>query len=313
MSSQSQGARSVALPRAGVSLHSQRRTRLIARSFYFILACLGAVVMIIPLYWLIVTAFKDSGSVFAVPPILIPNPWLFSNIPDALNSSALPDTFVVFGVTLPAFFTYLWNTVVVTALTVLGDTLSGAVIAFGFARLRARGSNILFGLVLATIMLPYQAVLYPQFILFKTLGWTDSWLPLIVPTYFGSAFNIFLLRQFFMGIPRELDEAAKIDGCGYFRIFRSIILPLSKPALAAVAVFSFVFHWNDLLGPLVYINTSGKYVVSLALQSFTGGYGLAEWNLLMAAALVSSLPCLILFFVAQRYFIQGIVVSCVKG
>ncbi len=309
----SQQVSSAAIPHAAVSLHSQRRNRIVVRSASFVVACLGSVIMLIPLYWLIATALKDSGSVFSVPPILIPNPWLFSNIPDAMNSSALPDSFSVLGVALPPFFTYLWNTMLVTGLTVLGDTLSGAVIAFGFARLRAPGSNILFGLVLATIMLPYQAVLYPQFILFKTLGWVDSWLPLIVPTYFGSAFNIFLLRQFFMGIPRELDEAAKIDGCGYLRIFWTIILPLSKPALAAVAVFSFIYHWNDLLGPLVYINTSGKYVVSLALQSFTGGYGLAEWNLLMAAALVSSLPCLILFFVAQRYFIQGIVVSGVKG
>jgi multiple sugar transport system permease protein len=295
---------------AAVRLHWGR---LAARTFYFILACLGALVMLVPLYWLIVTAFKDPGSVFTVPPILVPNPWLFTNFLDAMNSPALPDTFTVLGHALPPFCTYLWNTVVVTTLTVLGDTASGAFIAFGFARLRARGSNILFMLVLATIMLPYQAVLYPQFVLFKTLGWVNTWLPLIVPTYFGSAFNIFLLRQFFMGIPRELDEAATIDGCGYFRIFWNIILPLSKPALAAVAVFSFVYHWNDLLGPLVYLNTTNTYTVSLALQQFTGAYGLAQWNLLMAAALISALPCLILFFVAQRYFIQGIVVSGVKG
>lgn len=289
------------------------RSRVGLRAFYFAVACVGAVVMLVPLYWMVVTSLKDPTSIFTIPPILIPKPWLFSNFPDALNSSALPDAFSVLGVALPPFFTYIWNTMVVTGLTVLGDTLSGAVVAYGFARLRAKTSNVLFVLVLATIMLPYQAVLYPQFVLFKTLGWLDSWLPLIVPTYFGSAFNIFLLRQFFMGIPRELDEAAKIDGCGYFGIFRRIILPLSKPALAAVAVFSFVFHWNDLLGPLIYINSSAKYTVSLALQSFTGAYGIAQWNLLMAAALVSSLPCLILFFVAQRYFIQGIVVSGVKG
>lgn len=309
----SQQISTVATPVARVAVRSQKTGRIVARAVYFVLACLGAIIMLVPLYWMLVTSLKDPTSIFTIPPILIPNPWLFTNFPDAMNSSALPDTFTVLGNTLPPFFTYLWNTILVTALTVLGDTASGAVIAFGFARLRARGSNILFGLVLATIMLPYQAVLYPQFVLFKTLGWLDSWLPLIVPTYFGSAFNIFLLRQFFMGIPRELDEAATIDGCGYFRIFWNIILPLSKPALAAVAVFSFVYHWNDLLAPLVYLNTSGLYTVSLALQSFTGAYGLAEWNLLMAAALVSALPCLILFFVAQRYFIQGIVVSGIKG
>src|SRR5881227_4493485 len=128
-------------------------------------------------------------------------------------------------------------------------------------------------------MVPFQVTVLPQYILFNKLGWVDSFLPLIVPTFFGNAFNIFLLRQFFRGIPRELDEAAMIDGVGYFGIFWRIILPLSKPALAAVAVFSFVYHWNDLLGPLVYLNTSNTYTVSLALQSFTGAYGLAQWNL----------------------------------
>ncbi|MDB5057171.1 MAG: binding-protein-dependent transport system inner rane component, partial [Chloroflexi bacterium] len=221
------------------------------------------------------------------------------------------------AVTLPAlsdnFFRYVWNTSWYTALAVLGDTLSGAVVAYGFARLRAPGSTVLFFLVLATIMVPFEATLVPQIVLFKTLGWIDTPLPLIVPTFFGNAFNIFLLRQFFRGIPHELDEAATLDGLGFPGIFWRIILPLSKPALAAVAVFSFVFHWNDLLTPLVYLNTSNKYPVSLALYFFTGSYGNAQWNLLMAAALISALPCLLLFFAAQRYFIQGIVVSGVKG
>jgi len=311
--SSEQTTRTAAVPSVIQVVARSRGPHVGARALYFIVACIGAVVMLVPLYWLIVTALKDSTQIFTVPPVLVPSPWLFNNSPDALNSPALPDTFTVLGATLPPFFTYIWNTVVVTGLTVLGDTASGALIAYGFARFRVKEANALFLLVLATIMLPYQAVLYPQFILFRTLGWLDTWLPLIVPTYFGTAFNIFLLRQFFMGIPRELDEAAKIDGCGYFGIFRQIILPLSKPALAAVAVFSFVFHWNDLLGPLVYLNSSSRYTVSLALQIFTGSYGFAQWNLLMAAALVSSLPCLLLFFVAQRYFIQGIVVSGVKG
>jgi ABC-type glycerol-3-phosphate transport system permease component len=166
---------------------------------------------------------------------------------------------------------------------------------------------------MATIMVPFQATLLPQVILFKELGWFNTALPLIVPTFFGNAFNIFLLRQFFRGIPRELDEAATVDGLGYVGIFFRIILPLSGPALMAVAVFSFVYHWNDLLAPLIYLNTTSKFPVPVALTQFEGAYGLTDWNLLMSAALVACLPCLVLFFVAQRFFIQGIVVTGVKG
>jgi multiple sugar transport system permease protein len=260
--------------------------------------------MIFPVFWLISTALKPASEVFTSPPILFPAQPQWHNFPDTVTSSALPDG---------NYFVYIWNTTWYTALEVLGDTFVGAFVAFGFARLRAPGSTVLFFLVLATIMVPFQATLIPQIVLFRTLGWFDTPLPLIVPTFFGNAFNIFLLRQFFRGIPRELDEAATIDGLGYPGIFLRIMLPLSKPALAAVAVFSFVFHWNDLLQPLIYLNTTRRYTVSVALQSFSGAYGLADWNQLMAAALISALPCLILFFVAQRYFIQGIVVTGIKG
>ena len=281
----------------------ERRLNLTVRGVYLLVALLGAVIMVFPLFWMLSTALKVSGDVFTSPPIIFPPHPQWNNFSDGINSPAVPDNFLH----------YIWNTSWYTVLEVIGDTLSGAVVAFGFARLRARGSSILFFLVLSTIMIPFQATLIPQIILFRVLGWIDTPLPLIVPTFFGNAFNIFLLRQFFRGIPRELDEAATIDGLGYPGIFLRIILPLSKPALAAVAVFSFVFHWNDLLGPLVYLNTTSKYPVSLALQAFQGAYGFAEWNLLMAMALLSALPCLVLFFVAQRYFIQGIVVSGVKG
>jgi multiple sugar transport system permease protein len=282
----------------------QHQKDLLARGIYLLLAVIGAVFMIFPIFWLISTALKAPDEVFTNPPILFPAHPQWHNFPDTVRSSALPDG---------NYFIYIWNTTWYTALEVIGDTFVGAFVAFGFARLRAPGSTILFFLVLATIMVPFQATLIPQIVLFKTLGWFDTPWPLIVPTFFGNAFNIFLLRQFFRSIPRELDEAATIDGLGYPGIFARIILPLSKPALAAVAVFSFVFHWNDLLGPLIYLNTTSKYPVSVALQSFSGAYGLADWNQLMAAALISALPCLILFFAAQRYFIQGIVVSGVKG
>lgn len=281
----------------------RHRLDLVARGAYLLLALLGAFIMIFPVFWMLSTALKQAGDVFTSPPILFPVHPQWKNFADAVTLPALSDN----------FFRYVWNTSWYTALAVLGDTLSGAVVAYGFARLRAPGSTVLFFLVLATIMVPFEATLVPQIVLFKTLGWIDTPLPLIVPTFFGNAFNIFLLRQFFRGIPHELDEAATLDGLGFPGIFWRIILPLSKPALAAVAVFSFVFHWNDLLTPLVYLNTSNKYPVSLALYFFTGSYGNAQWNLLMAAALISALPCLLLFFAAQRYFIQGIVVSGVKG
>ena len=284
--------------------NARRQRALALRGLYLLIALAGAVIMIFPVFWLVSTALKPSGEVFTSPPILFPSHPQFHNFRDAVISSALPDG---------NFFIYMWNTTWYTALEVFGDTFVGAIVAFGFARLRAPGSTLLFFLVLATLMVPFQATLIPQIVLFKTLGWFDTPLPLIVPTFFGGAFNIFLLRQFFRGIPRELDEAATLDGMGYPGIFLRIILPLSKPALAAVAVFSFVFHWNDLLQPLIYLNTTAKYPVSVALQSFSGAYGLAVWNLLMSAALISALPCLIIFFVAQRYFIQGIVVSGVKG
>jgi len=294
---------------AAIDTHSSSRKRmhrnlsLAARGLYLVIALVGAFLMLFPLLWMISTALKQPGDVFATPPVIFPVPPQWHNFPDGFTAPALPDRFPV----------YVWNTTWYTILEVIGDTFVGAFVAFGFARLRAPGSTALFFLVLGTIMIPFQATLVPQIILFRELGWIDTPLPLIVPTFFGNAFNIFLLRQFFRGIPRELDEAATIDGMGYPGIFLKIILPLSKPALAAVAVFSFVFHWNDLLGPLVYLNTTAKYPVSLALQAFQGAYGYAQWNLLMAMALVSALPCLILFFVAQRYFIQGIVVSGVKG
>ena len=296
----------VLAPEAAHAARRRRRRRNAAvgvRVLYVVIALAGAFLMAFPLFWMISTALKQPGDVFATPPVLFPLPPQWHNFQDGFNAPALPDNFL----------RYVWNSTWYTALEVVGDTLVGAIVAFGFARLRAPGSTVLFFLVLATIMIPFQATLIPQIILFRELGWIDTPLPLIVPTFFGNAFNIFLLRQFFRGIPRELDEAATIDGMGYPGIFARIILPLSKPALAAVAVFSFVFHWNDLLAPLVYLNSTDKYPVSLALQAFTGSYGYAQWNLLMAMALVSALPCLILFFVAQRYFIQGIVVSGVKG
>jgi len=195
----------------------------------------------------------------------------------------------------------------------VGTLLSSSIVAYGFARLRARGRDVLFMILLSTMMIPPQVTMIPVFALFKLLNWTDTFKPLIIPNFFGGAFFIFLLRQFYMTIPIELDDAAKIDGCSYLSIFSRIILPLTKPALATVAIFSFMWSWNDFMDPLIYLNSRDKLTLTLALNRFTGMYGMTAWNLLMAASLVVALPCFVLFFFAQRYFIQGIVVTGLKG
>lgn len=264
-----------------------------------IVAFLGAALFVLPLLWMIDTSFKDLGSVALFPPQWLPDPFVPQNYHDAL--------------TFMPFAQYFKNTALYTLATVVGDTLSAAFVAYGFAKLRGPGQRVLFLLVLSTLMVPYPATMIPQYLLFRNLGWLDSYLPLIVPSFFGGAFNIFLMRQFYMSIPNALIEAAKIDGCSYLGIFTRILLPLAKPALAAVAILSFMYHWNDYLGPLIYINSQDLYTVSIALANFTASYGGTPWNLLMAASVMVVLPCLVLFFVAQRYFIQGIVVTGVKG
>ncbi len=291
-----------ARPHARRLTGSQRDVAL--RALYFLIAALGAALMILPVFWMISTALKPHGQEISIPPQILPTTPYWRSFSEAVQSTFLP-TPLLNGIK---------NSLIVTLIPVIGDTASAALIAYAFARLRAPGSNLLFFVVIGTIMIPFQVTVIPQFILFNQLGWVDTFLPLIVPPFFGNAFNIFLLRQFFRGIPRELDEAAMLDGLGYFGIFTRIIVPLSKPALAAVAVFSFVYHWNDFFYPLIYLNSASNYPVPYLIQQFaSAAYGAAEYNHLMALGLLSALPCLVLFFVAQRYFIQGIVVSGVNG
>jgi multiple sugar transport system permease protein len=275
-----------------------RRT-LVAGSIQHLLVLLLAAIFIVPLLWMLSTALKGAGDVMQMPPSFIPNPALWQNFGTALT--AVP------------FWQYLGNSGLYTGFSLVGDILSSSMIAYAFARLYSRWSGPLFLLVLATLMIPYQVLMIPQFILFKQLGWLNTYLPLIVPTYFGSSFLIFLLRQFFRGIPRDFDDAAKVDGASHLVIFWRIILPLSKPALASVAIFSFMYHWNDYLGPLIYLNSNDLYPTSLGLAQYTASYGATEWNYLMAASLVTLLPCLVVFFIGQRYFVQGITLSGVKG
>lgn len=211
------------------------------------------------------------------------------------------------------FDLFLMNTVTITALCIIGQTLSAACVAFAFARLNFPLREPLFLLVLSTMMLPPQVTMIPQFILFAKIGWVDSLKPLIVPAFFGGgAFFIFLLRQFFLTIPKELEDAARLDGCSTFGVFRHLVLPLSMPALITVALFSFIGHWNDFLGPLIYTQSLEKKTLALGLTAFKGLTG-TEYHLLMAASVAVLMPVIVIFFVAQRYFVQGIVSTGLKG
>jgi ABC-type glycerol-3-phosphate transport system permease component len=265
----------------------------------YLFLTMGAILILIPFAWMVSTSLKKPGTEFSFPIQWIPNPPRWENYVRALTQ-------------LP-FDTWAINSVVITGLSILGNLVSSALVGFGFARIDFPGRNVLFLLVLATLMLPYPSVLIPLFILYKNLGWLDTFKPLVVPTFFGNnAFYIFVMRQFFKTIPKDLDDSARVDGCSDLGIFWHISLPLIKPALGIIAVFSFMAHWNDFLGPLIFLSTMEKYTLAMGLRYFHTQYRV-EWALLMAASLVMLSPCLILFFIAQRYYIQGIVVTGLKG
>jgi multiple sugar transport system permease protein len=266
---------------------------------YLVILCVGAFVSV-PFLWMLSASLKDESQIFASPPIWIPVPIHWSNYPEAL-------------VLLP-FGTFLKNTAIVTGATLIGEVFSCSLVAYGFARLRFPGKGPLFICVLATILLPVYAVAIPRFILFRNLGWTNTLLPLTVPAFFGgSAFFIFLFRQFFLTIPFELEDAARIDGASTLTCYSRIILPMSKPVLGAVAIFSFVFHWNDFFFPLIYLNSQQNYTLSIGLNMLRVSQGGMRWNYLMAVSCTILLPCLLLFFFFQRIFIQGVVFTGVKG
>lgn len=255
--------------------------------------------ILLPFVWMLGSSFKPIGSGIRFPPQFIPETWVWSNYP------------LVFD-TIP-FFMYLRNSVLVTGGVIVGELLSTSIVGYSFARLRYPGRDACFMLLLATMMIPFPVTMVPQFVLFNILGWVDTYLPLIIPAWFAPAFAVFLLRQFFMTVNRELDDAAKVDGCNEFRILFQILMPLSKPALTTVAIFSFTANWNDFLGPLIYLSDARKFTLALGinyLRSFRGGGDLAPQ---MAASLMFSAPCIILFFLAQKYFVQGIVTTGIKG
>lgn len=265
---------------------------------YVVLAC-GAIAATMPLLWLIRSSFMEISQIFIVPPQWIPRPFRWQNYPEALT--AVP------------FIKYFLNTFKILVLVEGGTLLTSTLCAYSFARLRWPGRDLVFGVLLTSLMLPYAVTLIPTFIFWKYLGGVNTFLPLTVPSWFGGGiFNIFLLRQFFLTIPFELDEAAYLDGASPAYVYAWVILPLAKPALIVVAIFTFLGVWNDLLGPVIYLTDPEKFTLAIGLAEFRGMYA-AQWHYLMAASAIMILPVIIIFFVAQKYFIQGITLTGLKG
>jgi len=271
----------------------------IQKSFIYLLLIGFSVLFIFPFIWMVGTSLTSSGMVLDRARPIIPLHPVWGNYIEAL-------TVLPFGI-------FLKNTLLISVMCVIGQTLSASLVAFAFARLKFPGRDALFVLVLSTMMLPPQVTMIPTFIMFTIPGWIDSLKPLIIPAFFGGgAFFIFLLRQFFLTIPAELEDAARIDGCSSFGIYRHVIMPLSKPALTAVALFSFIGHWNDFLGPLIYTQSMDKKTLALGLNAFKGLHG-TEYNLMMAASVAVLIPIIVIFFFSQKYFVEGVVTSGVKG
>lgn len=284
---------------------TQQKINAINRVLVQIALVVLSIAFIFPFLWLISTALKPIEETMKEPPQWIPTKFMWNNFADAVKYGH--DTVGYYP-----FLVYARNTVLLCLLIVSGTVASNAVVAYSFARLRWPGRDFFFAATLATMMVPFPVLMVPTFALFRQLDWIGTYRPLWVPAWFGSAFSIFLLRQFFRTLPFELSEAAKIDGASEWRIFRDVILPLSKPALAVVALFSFMGAWNDFLGPLIYLLDQKMFTLSLGLQFYQSQNGGTQWNLLMAASTIVIAPVIVLFFFTQRLFIQGIAVTGMK-
>ena len=279
--------------------HSERWLTVLA----LVLVCVG---FALPFVWMLSTSLKTLDKAMQMPPQLIPHPFVPQNYARVLRDPKLD------------FPLLTRNTLIVAVLSVLGTVISSSIVAYGFAKIRFKGNNALFGLMLGTMMIPFPVIMVPLFGVFRYLGdhtgipFLGTLTPLWIGSWFGSAFNIFLLRQFFLTLPSDLSEAAQLDGCSEWGIFHRIILPLSRPALTVVALFTFMGAWNDFLGPLVYIQDPSQYTLALGLQTFQSQQGGTEWNLLMAASLLVIAPIIVLFFLSQKTFIQGIATTGLK-
>lgn len=289
--------------RSGITLLGGGRhkpwTHYLQRTVLYLVMISLSVLFMIPMLWMLSTSLKLQGQVFADPPIWIPQPIIWYNYIEVLQVAPL--------------LRWLGNTCVVTVAATLGTLISSSMVGFGFARLRFPGRSVLFAMLLATMMLPGIVTMIPTFIMFKELDWLDTYLPLIVPSYFGGgAYNIFLVRQFYLTIPTDFDDAARIDGANNWMIWARIMLPLNAPVLTAIGIFSFVAHWNEFMGPLIYLFTEEKKTLALGLRAFVDPY-LASYHLNMAGAMYLTLPMVIIFFFGQRYFLKGVVMTGITG
>jgi len=293
-----------------VTIHTSTRQpkQIVKYILLYLLVVIGAFISMVPFVWTFLSSGKDITELYRYPPTWWPEHLRFA------------ENYVEIFKVVP-FAQWFVNTVYVTALSLIGMILSATIVAYGFSRFRFPGRDFFFFVTLSTLMLPAEVTLIPTYLLFKNFNWIDTYYPLIVPVWFGGgAFNIFLMRQFMLNIPFDLDEAAKIDGANSWRILWQIMIPLCKPAIATMATLGFIGSWNNFLGPLIFLNTESKYTLAVGLRYFqsavAGGAGAVsrpQDNLLMGAALMVALPCLILFFLGQKYFVQGIVTTGIKG
>lgn len=279
-------------------MKNTRTGKLIKRVLLWALILLVCIISLFPFYWMVRSSLMTKTEIFGTPMRWVPE------IPQWTNYSE--------AMTRIPFFRYFLNSLLLVMLNIAGKVLSSSLAAFGFSRLEFKGRNLCFALVMMTMMIPWSVLLIPQFMLWSQVGLYNTYFPLFFPAFFVDGFYIFLLRQFFATLPREYDEAAIIDGAGYFRIYSQILLPMCKPALMTVCVFTFMNTWNDFIGPMIYLKDVNKYTVSLGLQQFISQYT-TEWHYMMAAATVAILPMMIMFFFAQRYFIEGMNFTGVKG
>lgn len=261
-----------------------------------------AIVMLYPVIWLVFSSFKPSNLIFVTADQLLPNPWIWTNYVDGWK-----------GIGGQIFGVFIKNSFIIVVLSTIGAVISSALVAFGFARTNFAGKNLWFTIMMLTMMLPFEVVMIPQYILFSELGWLNSMAPIVVPQFFGVPFFIFLMVQFIRTIPLELDEAATIDGCGKLRLFVRVIMPLIAPAMATAAIFSFYWRWEDLLGPVLYLNSPSKYTVSLALKLFLDSETISNWGAMFAMSVVSLIPVILVFFLFQKQIVEGISTTGIKA
>jgi ABC-type glycerol-3-phosphate transport system permease component len=288
------------LPHVRASVWGRHSTRKLAgTTLIYLLLIVGGLVFALPFLWMLSSSLKAQVEVFLFPPRPFPKEIQWQNYRDALTAAP--------------FGRYFVNSAIISALVVAGAVLSSSIIGYGFARIRGWGRDALFAIVLATLMLPSQVTMIPTFLIFRELNWINTFLPLTVPFFFGQPFNIFLYRQFFMGVASEITDAAKIDGCNHFDIYWRIVMPMSRAATATVAILGFFWSWNEFLTPLIYLNAQKLYTVPLGLAMFREFYSLqTPWHWLMAASVVAVLPLIVIFFFSQRYLMEGIVIGGIK-